>query len=92
MKTIWKFPFKVQDRFELEMPGGAQILDVQVQHGQPCIWAVVDTEVPSVKRRFVIVGTGHSMSHYLTGWPHVGTFQEAGGALVWHLFVDPKEA
>jgi len=90
MKTIWKFPFKVQGHFELDMPGGAQILDVQVQRDQPCMWAMVDPAARPVKRRFVIVGTGHPI-HQMEGWPHVGTFQEAGGALVWHLFVDPKE-
>lgn len=38
--TIWKFPFEIDDVVLIEMPHDPQILSVQVQHGQPCIWAL----------------------------------------------------
>lgn len=84
MKAIYKFPLVVQDNNAVEMPEEAMILCVQMQHGNPCIWAEVDTEKPKVTRNFQIYGTGHAMSDaYLD---YIGTFQMHGGNLVFHLF------
>ncbi len=82
--TIWKFPFDIAGDFELEMPDGARILAVQSQTGIPCLWAACDPAAPKVKRRFRLAGTGHQTT--FDGLEHVGTFQMADGALVWHLF------
>jgi hypothetical protein len=42
MKTIWKFPIATVDQQSLPIPAGAEMLCVQVQHGEPCIWALVN--------------------------------------------------
>ncbi len=89
-KTIWKFPIPDGFSLSIEMPAGAEILDIQVQHGAPVIWALVDTSAPRVLRRFEIVGTGWDLYEWdldeTSATDHVGTYQMAGGDLVWHVF------
>jgi hypothetical protein len=82
--TIWTYPFDVTDEFEQLMPAGAKVLSVQVQNGQPCMWALVDAAERDEVRKFRVVGTGHPIenSHALQ---FVGTFQIHGGMLVFHL-------
>lgn len=82
-KSVWKFPVSLEDQFPLEMPEGAQPLSVQMQHGQPCLWALVNPDAPRRSRFFRLVGTGHPVEE---GLGFVGTFQLNGGALVFHLF------
>jgi hypothetical protein len=82
MKTVWKFPV-TPGPFEVEMPKGAQVLSVQVQGGEPFMWALVDDQAPKEKRSFNTVGTGHD-SDEIQNWRFVGTFQL--GPLVFHLF------
>jgi len=86
MKTVYKFPFTVQDEICLQMPKGAQILSVQMQHGVPVIWALVDPDrdTPVVERQFHLAGTGHPLPNALGKF--VGTFQMMNGDLVLHLF------
>lgn len=86
MMTVWKYPFDVTDRFDLEMPHGVQMLSVQVQDGVPCLWALVDDENTKVTVRFRVVGTGNPAPDMYIFRTFVGTFQLEGGALVFHLF------
>lgn len=86
MRTILKFPipWPLQDRFDIEMPNGADVLTVQTQDGRACIWAAVDPEAVRVKTGFILHGTGHTLSE--EAGSYVGTFQLLGGDLVFHLF------
>lgn len=81
--TIYKYPLEITDRQVIDMPDGAKILTVQVQHEVPCVWAPVDPDVASVPRYFTIYGTGHPCS---AEGQYVGTFLVHGGALVFHIF------
>lgn len=83
--TVWKFPLSVADDQPVSMPRGAQILSVQMQGAQLCMWALVDPEAPKEVRRFRIVGTGHQFDE-APAHVHRGTFQMHGGALVFHVF------
>lgn len=82
--TIWKFPILVHDDQSIEMPRGADILWVDNQQGQPCIWARVNPYAPKEQRRIRIFGTGHPMPDELGDY--VGTFMMKDGALVFHLY------
>lgn len=87
MRTIWKFELPMADSSDISMPVGAEVLCVQVQHGFPHIWAIVDTEKPPrVVRRFCIRGTGQELGAV---GKYIGTFQVRGGELVFHLFEAP---
>ncbi len=90
MKRIYKYLLEVTDVQKVAMPKGAAVLTVQVQNEHPCIWAEVDPEAPTIKRRFVIYGTGHPMSDD-KAYRHVGSFQLHGGRLVFHLYTDGVE-
>lgn len=87
MKTIWKFSLDVTGSQRIEMPKGAQILTVQSQHDQACIWAIVDVcdGCETEMRTFEIHGTGNPLPQEPgIDRPYVGTFQQS--PFVWHLF------
>lgn len=86
---IWKF---VLNRYEetVSIPQGAQLLSVQAQHGNVCLWALCDETAPPVQRRIVFVGTGHN-ANAAEGGTYVGTFQLNNGNLVFHVFALGEE-
>lgn len=83
-REIWKYPIQVTDWFEIAMPYEAEILCCQMQIDTPCIWALVNPDAPTEVRKFRLAGTGHAI--FESALTFVGTFQMAGGALVFHLF------
>jgi hypothetical protein len=87
MATIYKYPVPVEDAPVIRMPRDARILTLQVQHGIPCLWALIpNLDAPTVERRFRLFGTGHEWRGDGSGLVYVGTYQMHGGALVFHLF------
>ena len=84
MKAIWKWPLSSKDSQEINIPRGAEILCVQMQNDYPTIWAKVDAEAEMVSREIIIIGTGHP--HEEINHPYIGTVQQYGGSLVWHIF------
>jgi hypothetical protein len=82
--TIWKFPLEVEPRQTIDLPRGAQVLTVQVQRGQPCLWALVDETREIVPRTIVTVPTGSETNLGLL--EYIETYQLDGGALVFHVF------
>lgn len=84
-KSIWKFPLETTDIQQIEMPADAEILTIQTQAGQPCIWALVSPDAPKRKVAFEIFGTGHPVPENGRR-KYVGTYQLSGGALVFHCF------
>lgn len=83
-KQIWKFPLPIDSAVGLMMPIGAEILCVQVQHGAPTLWAIVNPDAGSTQRVFQLVTTGQPFDTYKM--KYVGTFQLQGGAFIGHLF------
>jgi predicted regulator of amino acid metabolism with ACT domain len=85
MKRIFKYRIKIDDLQEIQMPVGAEILTVQVQQETPCIWAMVDDDVPIMHtRRIETFGTGHAVQE--AERKYIGTYQIRNGALVFHVF------
>jgi hypothetical protein len=86
-KTIWKYELEMNQRTAIEIPHSAEILCVQTQFNNPCIWALVDTDNYKEERVFEIFGTGFSIKGDMgVDRKYIGTFQLEGGALVYHLF------
>jgi len=80
--VVWKFslyPFTT-----LDMPKGARILSIQVQHGQAQMWVFCDPSKPTETRTFEVHPTG--VTFCSEGLEYLGTFQMAGGDLVFHAF------
>jgi len=87
-QSIWKYEFETTDTFSIVMKLDAEILCVQTQDGQPCIWAMVNTgSLDMEERYFEIFATGHPIKNETgTKRKYIGTYQLRGGALVFHLF------
>lgn len=83
-KQIWKFNLLVQSIQKIEIPRGAEIISVQSQNGIGVMWAICDTMAEKETRTFMVFGTGHNIPS--KGLKYMGTYQENGGSLVWHLF------
>jgi hypothetical protein len=84
MKRIFKYKLETTDLQSIDMPQGAEILCLQVQNGEPCIWALVNDAATVTKRHFEIYGTGHNIPN--ANRKYIGTYQLRGGALVYHCF------
>jgi len=85
MKTIWKYDLPLAAyRITHKMPKGAQILNIQTQHGKVALWVSVDDARPLEDRTFVVVGTGQSVPE--GDLKHLGTTQHEYGFLVLHWF------
>jgi len=83
--AVYKYPVEQNNEIVIEIPQYAEILTIQTQYGKPYIWALIDTRMPRVARRFILAGTGHPIQNKdeLT---YIGTFQLEEGSLVFHLF------
>lgn len=86
MFKVWKYDVPIDDYFELNMPIGAQVLTVDVQAERPCLWALVDPDMPKEKRRFRFAGTGHPINEPENRLRFINTFQMRGGSLIFHIF------
>jgi hypothetical protein len=87
MRTIWKFPLDFAHEQRIAMPEAAELLCVQVQHGVPCLWAIVIPDAATVKRTVATYGTGFPMD-VRQAENYVGTYQIRGGDEVYHVFID----
>lgn len=86
MKMVGKFDAVIDDFITIAMPEGAEILTVQMQYGDPKVWALIDTSLPMGERKFSWIGTGDPFD--IAYKKYVGTVQMKVGQreLVFHLF------
>jgi len=86
MTSIWKYrlPCEPGDGIKpVKVPGGAELLCMQLQDDIPTLWFRVTPDAPLMDRLFQVVATGQSMGDDKLR-SYVGTWQEDG--LVWHVF------
>lgn len=86
MRTIWKFKLQTTDEQKILMPKGSEILTVQIQDGEPCLWAMIEDSNSETEKRYIeVFGTGNPIvSHGPRNY--IGTYQLRGGELVFHVF------
>jgi hypothetical protein len=86
MKKIFKYPLEITDTQFIELPLGAEILTVQVQGDQLCLWAMVNTSPDAItkNRRIEIVGTGYPVP--AGDLKYISTIQIMDGSLIFHIF------
>jgi len=90
MKTIWKFELEMVGMQNINLPKGAKILTVQTQNEKACLWALVEIDVAELEQRTIVTfGTGHPMPD--VSLVYLGTYQVAGGALIFHVFEQIKQ-
>lgn len=81
--TIYKYPIKLADVQTLNLPFGAEILTIQMQHGNLCLWAKVQENVGDTEARTIeVFGTGQPMD--FDSRTYIATVQD--GSFVWHVF------
>lgn len=91
MKTIWKYKLEIAGTQVVSMPVGAQILSVQLQHGTPFLWAMVNPDNKERSRIIRTFGTGEPISEEDEIYSqYVGTYQGNAGFLIFHVFVNPE--
>lgn len=83
--TVWKYPLNTTDEQELEIPEINRPLCIHVQGGRPCLWVLVDPDVPILTVRVRIFGTGHP--GVTADMDYVGSYLLSGGSLVFHVFM-----
>lgn len=86
MKTIWKFDVPIQDNFSLLMPKDSEILKLDLQDGEPKIWALVDSEASQEERHFIGTGTGHPIEINYHRLQYIGTVIMYKDRFVYHVF------
>jgi hypothetical protein len=84
MKTVYKYDIPVVDRFQLELPTGAELLCVRVQGEKACLWACVESTRDAQTRTFIVRGTGQPIEE--KGAAYVGSFFPGDGMYVFHVF------
>lgn len=98
MKTIWKYNFEMSNRkigalgsmvswkeiYEIMIPKNGDVLAIRTQHDKPAMWVQVDPEEPKEIRKFIIVGTGHSIPDGTKSY--LGMFFLNSGNYVGHIY------
>ncbi len=80
--VIYKYPLELGVTL-LDLPLGAEVLEVQVQDGMPVMWVLVPADIHAVETRlFRPYGTGQGVDSNPRKF--IGTFQLGG--FVGHLF------
>lgn len=86
-KTIWKYQLDTTDKQTITMPFGAEILSVQMQGLNPCMWVLVNPSKELEDRYIEIYGTGHIIGCDMgIDRAYIGTYQVSGNQLVFHVF------
>ena len=85
MNTIYKYKLEVTDRQRITLPLNYEILDIQVQHKDVCMWVLVPLKQDTKEMAIIeIFGTGHTINTH--DRKYISTFQMNGGDLVFHAF------
>lgn len=72
MKTIYKYRLPFQERVVVPLPVSADIIRVDGLDGALWLWAIVDTEQPSVDREFSLFKTGGEMPEDINNYTYIG--------------------
>ena len=82
--VIHKFPIQATTQHILTDPS-ARFIHMAMQRGVPCVWAIVDTDVPIAEIVLEVFGTGHDGLDPARH-AYIGTWQDEPQLHVWHLF------
>jgi len=85
LKVIYKYEIPVIGKaFELNLPIGHAICDINHQNDKLYMWIMVDPDQPKQPLKMMVVGTGWVMKDCSNMW-FMKTIHMPNG-LVWHLF------
>lgn len=81
---IWKFDLTLDERQELELPEGAEILTAQLQMGVVRLWALCDGRAALTKRVIATYWAGNVIPD--NAGTYIATVQSHGGQRLYHVF------
>ncbi len=85
-RMIYKYCLILDSIQELELPCGADILDIQIQNKKLTLWALVDPHQKKLQKRiFSLKGTGHLLEGIENLKKYITTIQYSEG-YVWHIY------
>lgn len=85
-KQIYKYKLNPAVNQALHLPIGAEILCVQMQGADMCLWALVDPNADIEERIIEIYGTGHPINYDMgISRKYISTVQ-VNQYLVFHIF------
>ena len=87
--VVYKYEITPSLGLKVTVPKGAQLLSVQEQNGNPCMWCLVDESKAETETWDIeVFGTGHYMPELYGEFSrkHLGTVLLNEGSLVLHLF------
>lgn len=81
--TIWKFPIRITEEFDISLPVGAKILHVGLDPNKDaCLWVQHDCGSGTEEHTVFVVGTGNPVPDKAK--TYIGSFVQT--AFVWHVF------
>ncbi len=84
MRTVYKYPFGILDHQIINLPVMFQPVHVGTDpQGQPCLWAIVNTDIVPTPHTLYVRGTGHPVPEDFRYM--VGSFIQ--DQFVWHVFI-----
>ena len=89
MKKVFNYKLPLGNQRSVEMPVGAEILHMDMQAGEPTMWAMIDSGSAIEERRFHVIGTGWDIPGHTV---YRGTIVDPRGAeglpngFVWHVW------
>lgn len=85
-QIIFEYTLDVVERQSIKTHTGAEALSLQLQHGKPTLWCMVDTRCVKCDRLIKMCVTGHEDPFPIRDLhkEYIGTIQLNG--FVWHYF------
>lgn len=87
-RIIYKYQLSIKDYQEILLPKDSEILTIQLQGENACMWVLIDLNEPErFARKIEIFGTGQIINYDMgVDRKYISTFQMHGGQLVFHAF------
>ena len=85
MRTVYKYPIEIVDFQTVQVPMDFKMLTTAVQNDAVCIWAEVETTIPTLPLKIYVVGTGHRLPDGID-LNYIGSVQLYDGKSVFHVY------
>lgn len=85
MKKIFKYELDFEEMQTIEIPS-ENILTAKGQYGKIVIYALIDTDIPPIEYKFLMVGTGHQIGYDTNNFKFLDTVKLANGMYMMHVF------
>ena len=93
MKVIHKQILDLTPIQTLSLPADSEILSIQNQNENICVWYMFSHDYPKKDRIFHLFGTGHREipNDLDLKLKHLASVQMSQGQFVWHIFIEVKQ-